>query len=374
MEHGLPDDWAQHSARLALESRAFPYLSYDPGAGPSITDCLTLEGNPSPDAPWPTYTLAFEGDAGPSTLELPLTIADWAATEARFKQHFAELAPGQGDATLLPFHEYLAADAATRDGRQPFIYAVGKDRRLRRLSVAGEIFGALMDRQGLHAEERQEFWSLLRQLAGLQVAPAVRETIAGELEAEYQRKADALRAEFEAKHLELEREYPRRIARRLAEGLLRTSGGSAAVTELLASLPPSPGAHSAPTIEMAVEPAAAPAPAPPPEARERSEEPTRPAAAAVAPAVATMEEPFGIDAYIDSIRCTSCNECTNLNNRMFSYNAEKQAFVKDATAGSFQQLVLAAERCPVSIIHPGTPLNPKEKDLAKWVQRAERFA
>ncbi|HEU0077339.1 MAG TPA: hypothetical protein VFQ76_06795, partial [Longimicrobiaceae bacterium] len=33
VEHGLPDDWAQHSARLALESRAFPFLTYDPDAG-----------------------------------------------------------------------------------------------------------------------------------------------------------------------------------------------------------------------------------------------------------------------------------------------------------------------------------------------------
>ena len=47
--------------------------------------------------------------------------------------------------------------------------------------------------------------------------------------------------------------------------------------------------------------------------------------------------------------------------------------MKDAGAGSFQQLVIAAERCPVSIIHPGSPLKPKEKDLAKWLKRAERF-
>ena len=58
---------------------------------------------------------------------------------------------------------------------------------------------------------------------------------------------------------------------------------------------------------------------------------------------------------------------------MFAYNAKKQATVKDAKAGTYQQLVLAAERCPVSIIHPGTPLDPKEKDLAKWVARAARF-
>ena len=54
-------------------------------------------------------------------------------------------------------------------------------------------------------------------------------------------------------------------------------------------------------------------------------------------------------------------------------DVKASAKAKDAKAGTFQQLVLAAERCPVSIIHPGTPLNPKEKDLAKWVERAKRF-
>ncbi len=80
-----------------------------------------------------------------------------------------------------------------------------------------------------------------------------------------------------------------------------------------------------------------------------------------------------MEAYIDSERCTTCNECTNLNKKMFVYNDAKQAFVKDPKAGTFQQLVLSAERCPVAIIHPGTPLNPHEKDLAKWVKRAEKF-
>jgi pyruvate-ferredoxin/flavodoxin oxidoreductase len=104
--------------------------------------------------------------------------------------------------------------------------------------------------------------------------------------------------------------------------------------------------------------------------------PAAPAPSAAPAAVATAvadDETLVLEAYIDSARCTSCNECTNLNNKMFAYNADKQAYVKDARAGTFQQLVVAAERCPVSIIHPGSPLNPKEKDLAKWVKRAEKF-
>jgi pyruvate-ferredoxin/flavodoxin oxidoreductase len=36
-------------------------------------------------------------------------------------------------------------------------------------------------------------------------------------------------------------------------------------------------------------------------------------------------------------------------------------------------MVTAAERCPVRIIHPGTPLNPKEKNLDKLIKRAEPF-
>jgi len=161
----------------------------------------------------------------------------------------------------------------------------------------------------------------------------------------------------------------------LAEGLLANAGSSAAVAELLASLPsvatpvsrngsepktvaiPAPVAAVAP-VAVAAPPASAPAAAP---------------SSAVASTAVADDEPLLLEAYIDSVRCTTCNECTNLNNKMFAYNADKQAYVKDVKAGTFQQLVIAAERCPVSIIHPGTPLNAKEKDLAKWVKRAEKF-
>jgi pyruvate-ferredoxin/flavodoxin oxidoreductase len=88
---------------------------------------------------------------------------------------------------------------------------------------------------------------------------------------------------------------------------------------------------------------------------------------------AASVEAVRIDPYIDSERCTTCNECTNLNRKMFAYNADRQAYVKDATAGTFAQLVTAAEKCPVGAIHPGTPLNPKEKDLEKWLKRAQAF-
>lgn len=79
------------------------------------------------------------------------------------------------------------------------------------------------------------------------------------------------------------------------------------------------------------------------------------------------------DPYIETDRCTSCNECTQLNNKMFAYDENKQAYIADPYAGTFRQLVEAAEGCQVSIIHPGKPLNPKEPGLDDLMKRAAGF-
>lgn len=368
VEHGLADDSSQHAARLALESRAFPFLTYDPDGGPSFADCLSLDGNPSPNDVWPTYALKYVDDAGAEqTMELPVTIADWAATEVRFKQHFSELPASQSGDEMMLFHEYFAASAEDREGRTPFIWALTKERRLRRLKVSAEMV--------LLAAERQQFWSQLRQLAGLEIPVTVHDTVVGQMESEFEQRTEALRLDYEAKLAELKANLPTQIARRLAEGLIKNAGSSAAVAELLASLPqvakPSGNGSVRNTVASAT-PVAAFSPVSAAPATLVAVRATAAAPAATATAVAA-DETLVLEAYIDSARCTTCNECTNLNNKMFAYNADKQAHVKDAKAGTFQQLVVAAERCPVSIIHPGSPLNPKEKDLAKWVKRAEKF-
>ena len=101
-------------------------------------------------------------------------------------------------------------------------------------------------------------------------------------------------------------------------------------------------------------------------------------AAAAAPAAASAppveEESRSPDeAYIETPRCATCNECTDLNNKMFKYNDNKQAYIADINAGTFAQLVEAAEACQVAVIHPGKPVNPKEPGLDELMQRAEAF-
>ncbi|MDR0576727.1 MAG: ferredoxin [Candidatus Accumulibacter sp.] len=80
------------------------------------------------------------------------------------------------------------------------------------------------------------------------------------------------------------------------------------------------------------------------------------------------------EAYIETPRCASCNECIQISAKIFAYNDNKQAYVKDAGAGTYAQLVEAAENCQVAIIHPGKPRNASEPGLDELMKRAEAFA
>ncbi len=97
-----------------------------------------------------------------------------------------------------------------------------------------------------------------------------------------------------------------------------------------------------------------------------------PAAPAPESAELAAERPSD-DPYIETPRCTSCNECTQINDKMFAYDANKQAFIVNPDAGTYRQLVEAAESCQVSIIHPGKPRNANEPGLDELKARAESF-
>lgn len=97
------------------------------------------------------------------------------------------------------------------------------------------------------------------------------------------------------------------------------------------------------------------------------------AAAALPVAEEAAPERSSDEAYIDTPRCTTCNECTNLNNRLFAYDANKQAYIADINAGTYRELVEAAESCQVAIIHPGKPRNPDESGIVELLKRAEPF-
>jgi pyruvate-ferredoxin/flavodoxin oxidoreductase len=274
------------------------------------------------------------------------------------------------------FHEFLEVPAAEREGQRPFIWTLDEDRRRSRVAVSKEIVTL--------AEERLNFWHQLRELAGLDVPDEVRERMNDEAVERFEVRVQEIQAEYEAKMARLRADLPAAVARRMAQGLLAHGGGTKTVEDLLAQAFASPldpvtaddvagmdfsspsggnGAGSGNGSGGATATEAVPTAVAEPDVTSQP------------PAVegADDDDDLALEPWIDTAMCTSCNECTNINGQLFAYNASKQAYIKDPRAGTFAQIVQAAEKCPAAIIHPGTPLNPKEKDLEKWVKRAEPF-
>jgi pyruvate/2-oxoacid:ferredoxin oxidoreductase beta subunit len=92
-EHGIPDDRAGSQSKLAVESRAFPLLIFDPRKGERIRECLSLQGNPAMKEDW--YKDPKTGQ--------PLDFVSFARTEGRFARHFD--AEGEPNEFLLRAQE-----------------------------------------------------------------------------------------------------------------------------------------------------------------------------------------------------------------------------------------------------------------------------
>ena len=88
-EHGVGDHLAGERARIAVDSRAFPLLTYDPDKGERMRDRLSLAGNPLPDKDW---------FVDPKSKER-VDFVSFARGEGRFEKHFDK--QGKPSAALL---------------------------------------------------------------------------------------------------------------------------------------------------------------------------------------------------------------------------------------------------------------------------------
>ncbi|MFP4509321.1 MAG: 2-oxoacid:acceptor oxidoreductase family protein [Spirochaetaceae bacterium] len=300
-EHGVADDATYARSKMALESRAYPILTFDPTNGTSWEDCLNLDGNPDIDADWPVYNLEYQDEEGnKQSMELPMTFADFAVGEGRFRKHFRVAPRDTWNENMVPLVDFLELEADDREDQYPYIWAVDKKNRLIRVLVSAELVAA--------TEERRDFWRTLKSLAGLadRVDP--------------EQIADQVRAE---------------TAQKLAAGLMQMLGGDAsalALTDAMGGMPAATGTGGGGPAPEGYEPV-----------------------------------------WIDRPECTSCDECININPKIFAYDDEKKAYVKDPKGGPYKDIVRSAEKCTGRCIHPGTPFNLNEKDIEKWVKRAEKY-
>jgi pyruvate-ferredoxin/flavodoxin oxidoreductase len=266
-------------------------------------------------------------------MELPLTFADFALTEARFRKQFRKAPPESWTEDMLQLAEYIELDSEERDDVTPFIWAVDRENRLIRVIPAEPVVQA--------TEERRDFWLTIREIAEAKDA------------------ADLAAIEENARQS---------IVKQIASGLkeLVMNGKSSDIAALLLEEAPAVVASNvaqAPRTSQA--PPGTLAPPPAPDAAPDTEKP--------AVTAATAGDNGYLPPWIDVEGCTSCDECINLNSKIFAYNDKKQAYIKDPKGGPYKDIVRAAEKCTAKIVHPGYPEDRSAKGIGKLIKRAEKF-
>lgn len=313
-EHGVGDDMGATQAKMAVESRAYPLFKYNPDNGIKAHEAFDLSGNPAIHDLWPTYQLKYLQNDIEKTLEVPMTFADFAITEARFRKHFRKAPRETWNDNMILLSEFLELPKEEREGRFPFIWAIDKKQELGRVLVAQPIVES--------CEERRDFWIMLRDLAGVTAQPEPQEDLEGRIRAD--------------------------VVSKLAKKLMQLAGGDGEATVDWIAAAPKQAERETPAQVDGKDPS--PKPAPP------------------APSGEGYMAPW-----LDTDDCSSCDECINLNSQIFAYNGDKKAYIKNPKGGPYSDLVRAAEKCTTQVIHPGLPVNRNEKDIEKWIRRGEKY-
>ena len=157
-EHGIGDDMGNHQAKLAVESRAYPLIKYDPDLGDTAAECFDLDGNPGIDRDWPVTKINYVERGRQKEMELPTTFVDFAVTETRFRKHFRKVPRDAWHEDMVLVSDYLELDADEREDKVPYVWALDAKQELSRLLVTEPMVKS--------AEERRDFWVMLRALAG----------------------------------------------------------------------------------------------------------------------------------------------------------------------------------------------------------------
>ncbi|MCP4992550.1 MAG: ferredoxin [Gammaproteobacteria bacterium] len=324
----------------ALEGRAHPFFRVNPDRGDAAADRMEFGENPSADQNWPVHSFRYQDESGAKVeMDLAFTFADYALLIPRLKPHFAQIPAGCDSPDLVMVADYLTFDEEKAAHLIPYVWGVDKYGTLQRLVISRAL--------ALACRDRLNFWHTLQEMAG--VRNRYVEQALESAQVEIQAAADQQIAELVENH-------ETALAQARAEAAGEVMGR---LTDVLLGMDFS---AAAPRVASAA-PAAASAPEDAPVVEEEVTEASEP-----------EEEVMSFsDPWIDSPLCSSCNDCLGINPIMFVYNDNNQAVIADTSAGTYAQLVEAAEICPTKCIHPGQPLNPGEPGLDELKLRATPF-
>lgn len=338
--------WIMASA--ALESRAHPHISFDPT---QVDDAggLDFSGNPCPEKDWASISTSYTNEEEELVeAEFAFTFADYCLLKPELVNHFRLVPDGCDSEDLVEVEAYLNASAEAQNRLVPFIWAVNRYQQMHKLVISRRLVFACRD--------RLNFWQSLQSLAGVRniyVEEAVKKSREEERELAANEKEELIKAHEETVQ-QIQAESTSDVMAKLTNVLI----GLDLSSDSLITTSSAPAASTAPPVAAKVEAQATDSPE---------------AEAEVAVAEEEEDDVSFDEPWIDSIFCTTCDDCLVLNKQMFVYNDNRQAIIADANAGTYAELVEAAELCPVRCIHPGKPLNAAEPGLDELIVRAEPF-
>ena len=340
-------------AAATSESRVFPVFNYNPARGGSLRDRLDILGNPQCDRRWTREAFAYRTLAGTETsIELAFTPADFLCCDKQLEEHFWIVPPALWHENMIPLQEFLDLDSDTSKRRIPYLLTVDEEGLINRVVMTRTVVATTM-RCAAAWNHLQEIGGINNSFTAFQLS-LEKEKLETEQQAAIMRLEEQYSRQLDQDLGQLTEEIVQRIAQQLVLGATGVAAGALSVAAREARPVGRTATPADATADKDVEPAKTPAVAP-----DDEEE---------ADAAVSLDA-----AYIETPRCTTCDECTKLNPQIFVYDSNKQAYIKDAAAGPYKDMVKAAEKCPVKIIHPGKPLNPSEAHLEDLMKRAAPF-
>ncbi|MDH5720127.1 MAG: ferredoxin [Spirochaetia bacterium] len=317
-------------AELALKSRTFTHLVYDPDKSADFVKCLDISMNPELEAYAPNSTVAFVSGSGEKSSEAySFTFADFVKSIGGFEKEY-ELLKEEKAGKHVTLYEYLNLNYENRVQKVPVIHAINGDNKIKKYIVPKNVVALTTDKFHL--------WKTFQQLAGvrnpfvIEIEQKTKEALADEKDKAVNDVKAKMTAEMQQKTKEAVTGAMRNLAMKLT-----------GLSDMM------PAAVSKPAVVSA----------------------SASASAAKEPAADTGQA--SEEAWVETELCTACDECIMVNKSIFVYDGNKQVVIKNAKGGPYRDLVKAAEKCPVKIIHPGLPWDSSEKDVEKWKKRGEKF-
>jgi len=184
-KHGVTNiDWSPYAV-LALNSRAFPAISFNPeDAANFLNGAINLDGNNVVKADWITENIAISDE---ESIDYKITWADWAYTQSDWKDEFTVVKTDDNNVLIA---EYIQLDAKGRNGKTPVIM---------RASINGLKYYAASYKVIEMTEAVLANWNTLQELAGVvaKIPSQLKEELTKEISSSYEQQLADLKKDYE---------------------------------------------------------------------------------------------------------------------------------------------------------------------------------